>query len=72
MFFDTNEIHIQAFVDLLMENESFSVPHLHKIILKIYIQKSRYRKYIQKINSKQNEGLPFESFRKCRLSDMGK
>ena len=29
MFSDRYEIHIQAFVDLLMEDLSFSDPHLH-------------------------------------------
>ena len=40
---------------LIMENVSFSIPHLRKI----YLQ-NIYQKYIQKINSKQNVGLPFE------------
>ena len=40
-----------------MENESFSVPHLHKIILKIYIQKMD-----TKINFKKMVGLTFGNF----------
>ena len=55
---------------LLMENESFSVPHLHKIILKIYIQKIDTKIIYKKI--KKNEGLPFEKIQKKWLSDMGK
>ena len=42
MLFDRYEIHIQAFVDFINGNLSFSVPRLHKIILRIiyiYIHK---------------------------------
>ena len=38
MFFDRNEIHIQVGVLFNNENVSFSIPHLRKIILKIYTQ----------------------------------
>ena len=40
MFFDRYEIHIQAFVHSINENELFFDPHLHKTISRICIQNS--------------------------------
>ena len=69
-FFDTNEIHIQAFVDFIHGKLIIFRSSSPENIFKIYIQKI-YTKidpknisntYIQKTNSK-NVGLPFEHFR---------
>ena len=65
MFFERydNEIHIPAFLNLLMENVSFSVPHLRLIILKLYIQNL----YIKPKFQKQNGGIPFDSVEQHRF-----
>ena len=63
MFFDRNELHIQVGVLFNNENVSFSIPHLRKIIFKIYIQKTQenqqktkrnHKKYLKK-NKKNTE-----------------
>ena len=50
MFFDRNEIHIQVGVLFSNGNVSFSIPHLRKIVFKIYTQKTH--KKIRKKNEK--------------------
>ena len=45
---------------LVMENVASPVPHLRKIIFKIYIHKT----YTKNVNFKKNVGLPFEVFEK--------
>ena len=61
MFFDRNEIHIQVGVLFNNEKISFPIPHLRKIILKIYTQKLDTQNNFQKM-----VGLPFENFEKTR------
>ena len=52
MFFDRYEMQIQVGCCLIMENVSFSIPHLRKIIFKIYTQKTQEH---PKENEKQIE-----------------
>ena len=68
MFFDINEIQIQ--VGVLFNNEKcivFNSSSSQNIIYNIYT-----KKFKKKQKKTQNDGLPFENFRKFWLSDMEK
>ena len=54
MFFDRNEIHIQVGVLFNNENVSSPIPHLRKIILKIYTQKNTRKSQQIEKNEKEH------------------
>ena len=55
MFFDINEIQIQVGVLFNNENVSFSIPHLRKIIFKIYTQKTHKKIQTNRTTNETNK-----------------
>ena len=75
MFFDRNEIHIQAFVDFINGKLIIFRSSSPQTYFEDIYSKNRYKidtKHISKKYIQKMMGLPFEKFRKFCLSDLEK
>ena len=66
MFFDRNEIHIQALVVFSEENVAFFNPHLRKTYYKKYRLNIFPKQYFPKI---KNDGFAFQKLRTNQILD---